>query len=142
MATIATQFCVAVRNQAGSLASLCAALSAGGVNIEAIFVSDDEEYCWVNFIAQPESAVEAVLGAGGFHFFTESVLTLQLDNQPGALEKVAASLADNEVNINYVYGGGLHGSPFTLVLNVSDVERASQVLTLEAHQSSPVRAYE
>ena len=43
----ATQFCVGLENKPGVLASLCAAIQRADVKIAALFVSDDEDFCWV-----------------------------------------------------------------------------------------------
>ncbi len=123
----ATQFCIGLDNKTGMLANLCGFLRRANVNIEALFVSHDEQYCWVNLIASPTSTARNALTEEGYHFFTEQVLTLQGDNRPGQLEAVSAKLSEAGVDINYIYGSA-SGSLFTVVLNVSDLARAAKVL--------------
>ncbi len=120
----ATQFCVGLDNKPGVLAKLCGTLRRAKVNIDALFVSDDEECCWVNLVANPTSAADDALKKEGYHFFVERVLTLQGENKPGELERVATKLADAEINVNYIYGSGVTGAWFVVVLHVSDVDRA------------------
>ena len=126
--TEATQFCVALENKPGTLAALCHVLRRADVDVQALFVSNDEEFCWVNMVAVPTAAVERMLCDGGYHYFTEKVLTVRTQNRPGALEAVAGRLAEKGVNINYVYGSSMDASEFTLVLNVNDHEAAAETL--------------
>jgi len=120
--TEATQFCVALENKPGTLAALCGVLRQADVDVQALFVSNDDEFCWVNMVIPATEVTERLLCEGGYHFFTERVLTVRTKNRPGALEAVAARLSENDVNINYVYGSSMDASEFTLVLNVSDHE--------------------
>jgi len=124
----ATQFCIGLEDKPGLLARLCEALRTGGVNIQAIFVADDPECCWVNVIVDAVPDARRVLTERGYNFFTEPVLTIRLDDRPGELERVATTLCDARVNINYVYGSSAKGAAFCLVLNVSDVAKAKTVL--------------
>ncbi len=123
----ATQFCIGLDNKTGILATLCGCLRRANVNIEALFVSHDEQFCWVTLIASRTSAASSALMKGGYHFFTEQVLTLQGDNRQGQLETISAKLSEAGVNINYIYGSAA-GSSFMVVLNVSDLARAAKVL--------------
>lgn len=124
----ATQYCVGLENKPGMLARLCEVLKRAEVNIEAIFVSDDEDCAWVNFVASPGCDPEPVLMDGGYKFLTERVLTVHMDNQPGALGSIAARLARAGVNIDYVYGSCGEQPSFMLVLSVDDLGRAEKAL--------------
>ena len=123
-----TQFCVGLENKPGMLAKLCASLRQANVNIDALFISEDKDGCWVNLIASPASEAQTVLSSEGFNYYTEDVLTLRAYNRPGELERIAKQLADADVNINYVYGSTAGNTPFILVLHVSDLARALEQL--------------
>jgi len=122
----ATQFCVGLENKPGMLAKLCEDLKHANVNIEAIFVTDDEDCAWVNFVVAATCDPEQALIEGGYKFFTEKVLTVQMENRPGALQHVAAKLAEAGVNIDYVYGSCGEQPTFMLVLNVDDLDGAAK----------------
>lgn len=123
----ATQFCISLKNEPGVLAKLCATLGRAEVNVDALFVSDDEDCCWVNLVVTPSDAARRTLTEEGYNFFTEKVLVLQIDDQPGSLERISSQLAQADININYVYGSSAQKA-CTLVLGVSDLERAAKVL--------------
>ncbi len=126
-----TQFCIGLRDELGALAGLCTTLFEANVNVEALFVSSDENGVWVNMVASPADQAEQTLQTAGYNFFAETVLTIQGDNRPGVLMRIACRLAAEKVNINYVYGGGAEASVFTLVLSVDDVDRAVEALQAE-----------
>ena len=124
----ATQFCIGMEDKPGVFAKLCAALGEANVSIDALFVTNDADGCWVNMVATPTSQADRALTEGGYHFFKEKVLILEGENQPGVLEQVTIKLAEAGVNINYVYGADTPSSRFVLVLNVSDLDAASKAL--------------
>lgn len=123
-----TQFCVGIENRPGMLTKLCKALREKEVNIDALFVSSDEECAWVNLLATPASAVEEALTGHGYRFFTEEVLTIRAENRPGEIERIATRLADADVNITYVYGSSAEGSHSTLVLCADDIPKAVEAM--------------
>ena len=123
----ATQFCIGLENKPGVLAGICATLSRAGVNIDALYVSGDEDCCWVNFVASPVAAAQRVLSAENHNFFTEQVVVVQVDDKPGELQHVSESFAEAGVNINYVYGSCTSGK-CTLVFNVDDIKLAIKTL--------------
>jgi len=138
-----TQFCIGLQDEPGLLADLCGTLRAGNVNIEALFVADDPDCCWVNLVVDDPVLADRILRDDGYNFFTERVLSVGLTDRPGELERVARRLADARVNINYTYGSSPTRSAFNLILNVSDVDQAKRVLdagepsSLDCAQAGP-----
>lgn len=124
----ATQFCVGLENQPGMLGRLCTLLTKAGVNIEALCVTDDTDCVWVNLVVTPEKAAERILSDEGYRFLTEEVIALQIANRPGELGRIATKLADAKVNISFVYGAGVVGTPCKLVLKVDDIQAALEAL--------------
>jgi hypothetical protein len=123
-----TQFCVGLEHRPGMLTNLCKLLRDHGVNIEALFVSNDTEVAWVNFVASPHHVVENALDESEFKYFTEPVITVMAENQPGEIEQIATKLAAADVNINYIYCSGVAGSPSKIVLSADHLEDAERAL--------------
>lgn len=124
----AVQFSVALDNTAGTLERLCATLRRARVNIEAISVSDNTDCGWVRLVAAPAAKARAALARARYTVCAQLVMTVPLENRPGELERIAARLHKAGVNIDYVYGSTPRGADSTLVLGVSDVERAMTAL--------------
>lgn len=123
----ATQFCIGLENKPGVLAKLCGVLAQAEVNVDAVFVAHEEECSWVNLVANPTDVADRVLGEREYNYYTEQVLILRVDNHSGELERIASTLADAGVNINYVYGGCVDDA-CTVVLSVSDLTAAAKAL--------------
>jgi hypothetical protein len=124
----ATQFCVGLDNKPGTLAKLCGVLKRAKVNIDAISVADNADCAWVRLVASPAAAAKSALTDAHCSFCTQRVLALKAANRPGELESIAAKLAKAGVNVNYVYGSSMGTSPSTLVLSVSDLDRAAKAV--------------
>ncbi len=124
----ATQFCVGLDNKPGTLAKLCGTLKRAKVNIEAITVSDNAECCWVRLLASPAATAKKALTKARIDFCTQQILKLRVANRAGELEGIAARLAKAKVNINYVYGSNAEGPSSTLVISVSDLDRAAKAV--------------
>ncbi len=120
----AVQFSIGLDNTAGTLASLCKLLKKSKVNVEAISVSDNTDCGWVRIVATPSAKARAALAKAGYLVCAQLVVTTQADNRPGELERIANRLAKVGVNISYVYGSTARDRPSTIVLGVSDVDRA------------------
>lgn len=57
------------------------------------------------------------------------VLKLAVPHEPGVVERIASRLAKARINIDYMYGSNpVKGPSSTLVLSVSDVDRAAKLL--------------
>lgn len=127
---LVTQFCVGLENKPGELTKFCSILRGREVNIEALFVSsDEEENCaWLNFVASPPEAAEQLLIEHGYKYFTEPVLAVPAENRPGEIENIAGKLAEAGVNISYVYGSSRSGTQSTLVLSADDMAAAARAL--------------
>lgn len=131
------QFSVGLDNSAGTLARLCSMLHKAGVNIEAISVSDNTDCGWVRIIATPAELAREALDKDRYTVCAQLVLAISLENQPGVLGKLAATLGKAGVNINYVYGSTPPGQASTLILGVSDVDAAMEAIgdTVDARRS-------
>jgi len=124
-----TQVSVVMENSPGQLGRLCRVLAQADVNIRGICVADAADVSVIRLLVSDTAAAERALRQSGVTFSTQDVLLVQLDDRPGALEDVAIRLGQAGVNLHYVYGAanGPEGKA-QLVLRVSDVETAAQIL--------------
>jgi hypothetical protein len=123
-----TQLSIAMENAPGQLGRVCRALAQANVNIRGISVSDATDISTIRLLVNDVPAAKKVLREAGVQFVSQEVLVLDLEDKPGALEKVASRLGEAGVNIHYLYGTGESGQKGVMVLRVSDVDRARQAL--------------
>lgn len=123
-----TQLSLALENKPGQVAKVAATLARAKVNIEAISVVDSAEVGVVRLITSSNAKARAALKKAGLNVVQTPVIITKLPNEPGALAKAARKLAAAKVNVEYIYGSAARkGQPSTIVIGVSDIERAAKV---------------
>jgi hypothetical protein len=124
-----TQISVAMKNEVGALCRLCGLLARAKVNIMGLAIEDCTDEGFVRLIVDEPREAQKTLDAAKISHRAQEILLLELENEPGALQRVSAKLADAGINIYYAYGtADLHGRGGALVLRVSDPDRAAAIL--------------
>lgn len=120
---------IQLENRPGTLAKLCSALASRNVNIVAFQASTDERRSQVHLVVDNLAAAKTVLDAQGLTHTENDVAQVALPSRPGELARVAGKLGENNININYAYGG-IDPSTNTplLFFGVAEVGRAAQLL--------------
>ncbi|MGD0077820.1 MAG: ACT domain-containing protein [Sedimentisphaerales bacterium] len=126
---VTTQFSVFMVNKPGILAHILSEIANAKINIIAMTVMDSVEHGVMRVVLDQPQKAEAILAGANLPFSKTDVLCVNLDNQAGALAKVAEQLAGNHINITYAYcTAGAKGGRTTGVLKVADVAKAMKVL--------------
>jgi hypothetical protein len=121
-----------MKNEAGALCRLCGTLARAQVNIMGLSIEDCTDEGFVRLIVDEPKKAQKLLDASKIPHQSQEVLLLDLANEPGALQRVSARLAEAGINIQYAYGtADLHGRGGALVLRVSDTDKAVAVLEAE-----------
>jgi hypothetical protein len=130
---IRTQFSIFLINKPGVLASVTSALAKAKVNIIALALMDSGEHGTLRIVCDNADHAREVLGKAHDRWTESEVLSLELDNSPGAFAKVSRQLAEEHVNITYAYcTGGAPGGKTTAVFKLADLRKAQHVLKAKA----------
>ena len=131
-----TQLTLRLGSKPGVLAQIASTLARAGVNITAICAAEATSGRGKIrlLVDNPARATEA-LKAARFRPGQEEALALTLDNRPGALAEVAGKLARARVNIKCAYATTSGSGPALVILSMTNVARAHQVL--EESASTP-----
>jgi hypothetical protein len=125
----ATQLAVFLANRPGALARVCEALAQAEVNIHALATSDTVDHSVVRMVVSDPTKALMLLGEAGVLALESDVLTIETENKPGVLAKIAERLAEAKVNIEYAYlADGREAEKGLIVLRPSDVEKAESAL--------------
>ena len=126
---IAKQLSVFLANKPGMLADVCDELARAEINIFALTISDTADHSVVRMVVSDSDKALAIFEERGVLTVGSKVLMIENNNKPGALAKIATSLAKAKINIEYAY---LATSPSAkrglLILRVDDTKRALKVL--------------
>ena len=124
-----TEVVVELEDRVGALAGLGELLGGEGVNISALaVVRVAEGRALAHLVVEPaDIALRALREHGLMPERVREVLSVTLDDEPGALGRYCRQLADASVNLEAVYLAGERHGAKELVLAVSDLNAARQV---------------
>ena len=124
---------VRVVNEVGILSKITSFLVNHSINIEAIFGYSPEEGqgAGLTFITDNNrTAIDALTEHGYVDNRETDVLIVELENRPGSLKNISECLAQEDINIVYIYCTACSGGcPAKLVLSTSDNDRAFAMLS-------------
>lgn len=132
---IVEQLTILAANKPGVLANICGSLSDENINILGITVVDHLEYAMIRMVvSDPKKAVH-LLGEAGILVYEGEVLQIPLKKGPGSLEFVAEILAEEKLNIEYVYGTeSSNNGEAILYLKSNNNQKALEILKKKLDQ--------
>jgi hypothetical protein len=123
-----TQLVLSLESKPGVLSKVARTLADAGVNIDALSAPEITGRGKIRLVvSDPERAKEALRGAK-YRPAEEVALSVTLENRPGALAAVAETLASARVNIKSIYATTTGAGTATVVLTVSNVDKAQSAL--------------
>ena len=124
------QVSVFAENRSGGILDVIRALGEGGVDIRALSVADTQGFGILRLIVDDVEKAKALLDANGTIFSITDVVGVNVPDCPGGLAKVLSLMADNTINVEYLYAFvSVSGTSAYVVLRVQDNEQAMQILT-------------
>ncbi len=126
---ISWQLTVTLENKPGALAELCTELSKLAVNIVAIMAPESGSQTPVRMVTTSHETAKRVLAELKLKYTEQKVLAIRVADRPGSLGRLTRKLAENNINVDYIYGSMVKGMGKALiVLAVSDVDRALKLV--------------
>lgn len=125
---VAKQLSVFIENRQGRLGEVLNVLKANSVNILSLSLADTTEYGLLRLIVNNPELGKEKLSEDGFSTMLTDVLVLKITHQSGSLQGLLKVLADEGVNIEYMYGLSIDGEEASVVLKTTDIAKAESVL--------------
>jgi hypothetical protein len=124
-----TEVVVELEDRIGALADLGELLGGEGVNISALAVTRVAEgRALAHLVLEPaDVAVRALREHNVILERVREVLSVTLEDEPGALGRYCRRLADASINLEAVYLAGERDDAKELIVAVSDLQAARQV---------------
>jgi hypothetical protein len=124
----AKQLTISHENRPGMVAEIAKVLGDAKVNILSCLTTTSGTEGVTQVVVDKVNKAEKALANAGLSFTEADVLSVELPNTPGALEKFARKLAEKNINITMGYATGGEGSrKTTVVLAVSDLDKAAGI---------------
>ncbi len=135
------QICVFLENRAGQLAEITGLLAEHNIDLRAISIAETADYGILRMIVDDPKKTTNILLAGGYILSMNPVLVIAVPDQPGGLVPALATLAEGNIDIEYMYSLFLHtdGKAY-MVFRVSEEEKF--VALLATHGIIPCTAEE
>jgi hypothetical protein len=130
------QLSLFLENRPGQLGAPIESLGKAGIDILTMTLADTAQFGILRFIVADPPRAKEVLEAEGMIVSTTDVVPIQVDNRPGGLAAVLASIEKAGLGVEYMYDFAARATPgkAVIVFRFEDPDRA-----LEALKSAGVR---
>jgi len=130
------QISVFLENRAGQLAEITGILAENGVDLRAISIAETADYGILRMIVDDAQKTTAILMEHGYLLSMTPVLVVSVPDQPGGIAPVLATLAEGNIDIEYMYSLFTHieGKAY-IVFRVHETEKF--VALLATHGITP-----
>ena len=124
------QLTVFVENKQGRLAYITDILSKAGINIRALSIADTTDFGILRIIVENTEKTMEILKKNGYICKTNSVLAVEIPDQPGAMASIMDIVSVPGVSVEYAYAFASHKANDSayMIFRVSGYETAKEVL--------------
>lgn len=97
------QVSIFAENKKGALHEVLELLAAKNVNIDGFVTNDSAEFGIVRLITKEAEEAGQALEAAGYQYRVRNVIGVEIEDKPGALDKLLVALEEMNVNVDYLY---------------------------------------
>jgi len=124
-----TQLSIFLENTAGRLLAVTRILRDAGINIRALSLAETADFGIIRLIVNDPEKASAALRRENFTVKETEILAVEVPDRPGGLHSLLEGLAEDGMNIEYVYGFVEKMSDNAIiVIRVEQPDRAIEVL--------------
>ena len=130
------QISVFLENRAGQFAEITGILAENHVDLRAISIAETTDYGVLRIIVDNAEKATAILMQHGYLMSMTPVLVIAVPDRPGGVATVLATLADGNIDIEYMYSLFTHkeGKSY-IVFRVAETEKFVELL--KSHNLTP-----
>lgn len=133
------QVSVFLENKKGRLAEVTALLARQGINIRALSLADTADFGVLRLIVSDSVKCFDVLKKNDFVAQMTDVIAVEIDDQPGGLNRVLEIFDNSDINIEYMYAFvERKGDKAIVIFRIDKIEPAAR--TLEKNNISVLSA--
>ena len=122
------QLTVFLENREGRLDSVTDLLAKNDINIACLALADTSEYGVLRLVVSDPDKAKAILKEEGYSSRLTEVLGVRLAQVPGSVNKLTKVLAAENINIEYMYTLSSSKEFGSMILKVSDIEKAYEAV--------------
>ena len=91
-------------------------------------MADTTEYGLLRLIVNNPLLGKEKLTEDGFSTMLTDVIIIKITHESGSLQDLLTILANNDINVEYMYGLSIDGQEASVVLKASDLKKADEIL--------------
>ena len=135
------QISVFLENRAGQFAEITGILAENHIDLRAISIAETTDYGVLRMIVDNAEKTTSILMQHGYLMSMTPVLVVSVPDQPGGIAAVLATLAEGNIDIEYMYSLFTHneGKAY-IVFRVAEAEKFVELL--KGHGITPVTSEE
>ena len=135
------QISVFLENRAGQFAEITGILAESKIDLRAISIAETTDYGVLRIIVDNAEKATAILMQHGYLMSMTPVLVIAVPDQPGGVAAVLATLAEGNIDIEYMYSLFTHkeGKSY-IVFRVGETEKFVELL--KTHDITPCTSEE
>ena len=124
------QVSIFIENKTGSLSTVCKVLAEGGINLRALSIADTQDFGILRVIVENTEKAMEILKKNGYICKTNSVLAVEIPDQPGAMASIMDIVSVPGVSVEYAYAFASHKANDSayMIFRVSGYDKAKEVL--------------
>jgi hypothetical protein len=103
-------------------------LGENGINVIAVSVADAADVSAVRFVVNDPDKAVSILESHGYSVKLKEVLAVEAPKHPGGLNAILRPLKAANINVNYLYTSLTRGDNAVLIVDVTNMEEAINVL--------------
>ena len=135
------QISVFLENRAGQFAEITGVLAENNIDLRAISIAETTDYGVLRIIVDNAEKATAILMQHGYLMSMTPVLVVAVPDQPGGVARVLATLAEGNIDIEYMYSLFTHKDGMSyIVFRVAEAEKF--IALLKEHGISPATGEE
>lgn len=124
-----TQISIFLENRKGRLYEVCSLLGAHDVNIRALTIAETESFGVLRIVVDKSDVAIKLLRDNHFVANFTDVVAIEVPDKPGGLASILKTLAENDANVEYMYGFvEKFSDKALLVMRFEDTDFAQQIL--------------
>ena len=124
------QISVFLENRAGQFAEITGILAENGIDLRAISIAETADYGILRMIVDDAQKTTSLLMQHGYLLTMTPVIVVAVSDQPGGIAPVLATMADGNIDIEYMYSLFTHieGKAY-IVFRVAEAEKFITLLS-------------
>ena len=124
---IVNQLAIYTQNDKGNVHNILRILGEHKINILSLFLADTDDFGILRLVTEDNKKAQDVLTQEGYMTVLTDLLSITVKNEPGDLEKILKKLADNQINIEYMYSYTKDGNT-NILIKTDDLETTENSL--------------